>query len=306
MKKFLNLIIFVTIFVTLAGSKYVPEETIINVKDYVSEKHEINAENKPLHRDLQQSGHQYLLKLNNNEDNDDNDEHNYDGQQSLFNAQQAKTNAHQLQPIPMQQKSYDIDDDVVVKAKNRTNNVYENLEAQPTGLAEQQQQHHAHNNDVLLANNADDNDESYATLPHSRQKRQLSDFLIAPNTRWCGRGNTANGTYNHLGGASMADKCCRTHDHCKLYIPAMSNRFDLFNYRPYTLSHCNCDRRFRTCLKMASDEDANTIGKLFFNLVQTQCFVLTKEVVCQQRGSDGTCLKEHIKQKAYLRNNKKY
>lgn len=209
MKQFLNLIIFVTIFVTFAGSKYVPEQTSINAKDYVSEKQAINEANKLFHRDLQQSGHKYLLKLNNKEDHND-DEHNYDGQQSLFNAQQAKTNAHQLQPIPMQQKSYDIDDDVVVKAKNRTNNIYENLEAQPTGLAEQQ--HYVHNNDVLLANNADDNDESYSTLPHSRQKRQLSDFLIAPNTRWCGRGNTANGTYNHLGGASMADKCCRTHD----------------------------------------------------------------------------------------------
>lgn len=140
----------------------------------------------------------------------------------------------------------------------------------------------------------------------SRQKRELSDWLIAPNTRWCGRGNLANGTYNTLGGASMADKCCRKHDHCKLFIAAMSTRYGLFNYRPYTLSHCSCDRRFRTCLKMANDEDAKTIGQLFFNMVQTQCFVLAKERVCLERATNGTCVQEQIKQKAHLRNNKKF
>ncbi|KAM8720532.1 hypothetical protein ACLKA7_006558 [Drosophila subpalustris] len=132
---------------------------------------------------------------------------------------------------------------------------------------------------------ADNNDESAVA---ARRRRQASDWFIAPNTRWCGKGNLANGTYNQLGGASMADKCCRKHDHCKKYIPALSNRYDLFNYRPYTLSHCSCDRRFRTCLKMASDEDANTIGKLFFNMVQTQCFILKTENICLQHGPNDT------------------
>ncbi|XP_046801968.1 group 3 secretory phospholipase A2 [Lucilia cuprina] len=302
MKKFLNLLIIVTIYISWVWTIYVPEHTDnkqINEKQFGIE--------KPLGKILQTIEDRYVLKLNNINNNDADVD---DGQQQIvFNAQQAK-NAHQFKLIPTQQKSYDIDDDVVVSAKKRTNLMHEkNLEAQPTGLvavaaaAEQ----NTHNNDVLTTEEKyNTEDDSLETPTHSRQKRQLSDFLIAPNTRWCGRGNTANGTYNHLGGASMADKCCRTHDHCKVYIPAMSNRFDLFNYRPYTLSHCNCDRRFRTCLKMASDEDANTIGKLFFNLVQTQCFVLVKEVVCQQRAKDGTCLKEHVKQKAYLRNNKKY
>ncbi|KAM7350348.1 phospholipase A2 group III [Cochliomyia hominivorax] len=297
--KNLNFLINVTIFVTLAGAIYVPEPTG-NYKELT---------NKPLQaRDLIAGEH----KLNNHYNNDNDDVIHNDGQQqSLFNTHHQETNnknAAQLLPTPMQEKSYDINDDVAIaiSAKNRTDKQqrrHENLGAQPiTGLAEQ---HQHHKNDVLIVEQENLNDLPN-TLKHSRQKRQLSDFLIAPNTRWCGRGNTANGTYNHLGGASMADKCCRTHDHCKLYIPGMSNRFDLFNYRPYTLSHCNCDRRFRTCLKMANDEDANTIGKLFFNLVQTQCFILAKEVVCQQRAPNGTCLKEHIKQKAYLRNNKKY
>lgn len=310
MKKILSVLLFVTICVPLTWTIYVPEHIRNHINsnegDNDLEKMASN-QNNLLQSDLQQGVNKYLLNLinNNNDDgvNDDDVERN-DVQQSLFTALQVKTtNAHQLLPIPPQQKSYDIEDDVVVSTKKHLGHVYENLEAQPTGLAKQQQ-HNLNNNDEL-AEMVEEN-EFYSSLPHSRQRRQLSDFLIAPNTRWCGRGNTANGTYNHLGGASTADKCCRTHDHCKLYIPAMSNRFDLFNYRPYTLSHCNCDRRFRTCLKMANDEDANTIGKLFFNLVQTQCFVLAKEIVCQQRANDGTCFKEHIKQKAFLKNNKKY
>lgn len=139
-------------------------------------------------------------------------------------------------------------------------------------------------------------------LHSSRQRRALSDWLIAPNTRWCGSGNTA-GSYNHLGGASSADKCCRRHDHCQHNIPGMATKYDLFNYRPFTLSHCSCDRRFHTCLKMASNSDANMVGKLFFNIVQTQCFVLKPEKVCLQRSPEGVCEKEGIKHKAYLKDN---
>lgn len=307
MKYICNLLLFVTIFLPLTWTLHVTglakNNQKVNGGDYLAEEH-------TLQQDLQTFNNNYLKY---NTDNDVfNNKVNSDGHKRFLTISDTKTNAHQLLPIPRQEKSYDIDDDVVFSANKHTVRVHENLEAQPTSLTERQQQqqkpHNTHNYDVLSELNGEPNKHSELQHTRSRQRRQLSDFFIAPNTRWCGRGNTANGTYNHLGGASMADKCCRTHDHCKFYIPAMSNRYDLFNYRPYTLSHCNCDRRFRTCLKMANDEDANTIGKLFFNLVQTQCFVLTKkEVICQQRAHDGTCLKEHhIKQKAYLRNNKKY
>lgn len=309
----LNILITLACMMVTAEAIYVPEHTKNeHYMDSAHVKNMWNEENKQLQlKVLQQQSVNLNADVANNFNVHNNDVGaNNDGQQKLFIEQT-------LLNIRTPQKSYDIvggDDDVVNAKPHTIQNVHENLEAQPTGLTEQQssqqqqQKHVNYNNDVALNEQPDDesNKDSLATLLHSREKRQLSDFLIAPNTRWCGRGNTANGTYNHLGGASMADKCCRTHDHCKLYIPAMSNRFDLFNYRPYTLSHCNCDRRFRTCLKMANDEDANTIGKLFFNLVQTQCFVLTKEVVCQKRDSDGTCIKEHVKQKAYLRYNKKY
>lgn len=78
-----------------------------------------------------------------------------------------------------------------------------------------------------------------------RKKRALSDWLIAPNTKWCGRGQTAD-KYSQLGGASKADKCCRRHDHCKFNIYAMTTKWRLFNYRPFTISHCSCDMRLVT------------------------------------------------------------
>lgn len=139
-----------------------------------------------------------------------------------------------------------------------------------------------------------------------RRRRSANDWLIAPNTRWCGRGNSANNTYNHLGGASAADRCCRKHDHCHASIPAMSNRYSLFNFRPYTLTHCSCDRRFRTCLKMAGDLHANTIGQMFFNVMRSQCFVLRRERLCRLRAADGSCSLYHVKQRAYVKDNKRY
>ncbi|KAH8275927.1 hypothetical protein KR044_013303 [Drosophila immigrans] len=167
---------------------------------------------------------------------------------------------------------------------------------------------HQTRHESYVADGGIDDENAAAAPPAARRRRQVSDWFIAPNTRWCGKGNLANGTYNQLGGATMADKCCRTHDHCKKYIPALSNRYELFNYRPYTLSHCSCDRRFRTCLKMAHDEDANTIGKLFFNMVQTQCFILKTEHVCTQRdpSDSDVCLKGFERKKAYLKDNLKF
>lgn len=74
------------------------------------------------------------------------------------------------------------------------------------------------------------------------QKRAISDWLIVPNTKWCGRGQLAE-QYSQLGGASKADKCCRRHDYCRFNIHGLTTKWDMFNYRPFTISHCNCDKR---------------------------------------------------------------
>lgn len=64
--------------------------------------------------------------------------------------------------------------------------------------------------------------------------------------------------------------------------------------------------RFRTCLKMADSPDANIVGKIFFNIVQSKCFILKPEKYCKQRSWWGECLKKGIRKRAHLRDNRKY
>lgn len=158
---------------------------------------------------------------------------------------------------------------------------------------------------VQKMSSIDENARENATEHFNRKKRALSDWLIAPNTKWCGRGHNAN-KYSHLGGASRADKCCRKHDHCALHIPGLTTKWQLFNYRPFTLSHCKCDMRFRTCLKMADSPDANLVGKLFFNIVQTKCFVLKPEKVCKRTSWWGKCEERSLRKRAHIRDNRQF
>ncbi|XP_058065475.1 uncharacterized protein LOC131215112 [Anopheles bellator] len=91
---------------------------------------------------------------------------------------------------------------------------------------------------------ADPEHQRIANEKLQRHKRAIADWFLSPNTKWCGKGHSAV-HYHQLGGASRADMCCRKHDHCKIMIPAMGTRWDLFNLRPFTLSHCSCDTRQR-------------------------------------------------------------
>lgn len=138
-----------------------------------------------------------------------------------------------------------------------------------------------------------------------RHKRAISDWFLSPNTKWCGKGHSAS-EYRQLGGASRADMCCRTHDHCKYMIPPMSTNFQTFNFRPFTISHCACDTRFRTCLKLADSKDANLVGKLFFNVMQMKCFVFKPETVCTKKSWWGTCERKGRRKRAVLRHNRKF
>ncbi|XP_012272908.1 uncharacterized protein LOC105695687 isoform X2 [Orussus abietinus] len=113
----------------------------------------------------------------------------------------------------------------------------------------------------------------------SRRRREL---LLIPGTQWCGRGHRAT-KYTNLGGFGTADACCRRHDTaCPFYIPAFETRYGLFNWGISTIMHCACDERFRTCLKMAGTSSANFIGKIFFNVVQTKCFVLKPQKTAER------------------------
>ncbi|CAB3232190.1 unnamed protein product [Arctia plantaginis] len=76
----------------------------------------------------------------------------------------------------------------------------------------------------------------------ARSRRSLRENFILPGTKWCGAGHIA-ARYGELGIDAAEDTCCRAHDHCRLNIGMFKRRFGYFNYRPYTISHCRCDRR---------------------------------------------------------------
>ncbi|XP_064075773.1 uncharacterized protein LOC113396869 isoform X3 [Vanessa tameamea] len=144
---------------------------------------------------------------------------------------------------------------------------------------------------------------SDATL--TRSQRSIRENFIMPGTKWCGAGQLAE-SYNELGSDRDEDRCCRSHDNCRMNIGAFKRRFGLFNFRPYTISHCKCDRRFRACLKLADTSVSNMVGKLFFNIVQTKCFILKPVKMCTQRSWWGKCLRRGYMKQAFLRDNLPY
>ncbi|KAI4500882.1 hypothetical protein M0802_004093 [Mischocyttarus mexicanus] len=139
-----------------------------------------------------------------------------------------------------------------------------------------------------------------------RSRRRRRELLLIPGTQWCGRGHRAT-KYTNLGGFGVADACCRRHDTtCPFFIPAFEARYGLFNWGITTMMHCTCDERFRTCLKMARTSSANFIGKIFFDVLQTKCFVLKPQKICTKRSWWGKCQHHEYRKQAYIRDNVPY
>lgn len=95
--------------------------------------------------------------------------------------------------------------------------------------------------------------------------------LIYPGTKWCGPGTLAK-SYDELGQHAAEDACCREHDHCPITISPQECIHGICNNSPFTRSHCDCDAKFRRCLQNLNTEVANTLGALFFNVIQVTCF----------------------------------
>ncbi|XP_012546102.1 uncharacterized protein LOC101744895 isoform X1 [Bombyx mori] len=86
--------------------------------------------------------------------------------------------------------------------------------------------------------------ENQSQIPDNsiRSRRSIRENFILPGTKWCGAGQLAS-DYEELGDETAVDRCCRKHDNCQTNIGNFRRRFGYFNYRPYTISHCRCDRR---------------------------------------------------------------
>ncbi|CAH1642090.1 unnamed protein product [Spodoptera littoralis] len=132
------------------------------------------------------------------------------------------------------------------------------------------------------------------------------ELLRVPGTKWCGKGFSAT-RYSQLGGHTRTDRCCRVHDlRCPFWIGGMEKKYGIYNWRVNTLMHCRCDERFRACLKLADTSVSNMVGKLFFNVVQTKCFILKPVKMCTQRSWWGKCLRRGYTKQAFLRDNLPY
>ncbi|CAL8138605.1 unnamed protein product [Orchesella dallaii] len=151
------------------------------------------------------------------------------------------------------------------------------------------------------SNGFDDSDSNGHKDSNSRRfRREAARFGIMPGTLWCGDGSLAN-RYQEMGAHVGTDRCCRGHDGCPFVINGMTTNYGLFNYRMHTLSHCACDEKFKSCLKQTNTGPSNFVGKLFFNFMQTKCFVLKPEKHCARRTWFGRCLKFEYTKQALLR-----
>ncbi|KAG8190292.1 hypothetical protein JTE90_013927 [Oedothorax gibbosus] len=99
----------------------------------------------------------------------------------------------------------------------------------------------------------------------------FSQPFIFPGTNWCGQGNVAE-NYHDLGIFNATDACCREHDYCDDIIRSGRTKHNLINPYGTTRLHCKCDEALRKCFRKVDSVVSNTVGYIFFSLLQTQCF----------------------------------
>ena len=56
-----------------------------------------------------------------------------------------------------------------------------------------------------------------------------------------------------------------------MQVKPFQTRYNLFNFAPYTKSHCDCDQMFYNCLKAVNSSKADAVGDVFFNVLGIQC-----------------------------------
>ncbi|XP_058230537.1 uncharacterized protein LOC131343126 isoform X2 [Hemibagrus wyckioides] len=129
-----------------------------------------------------------------------------------------------------------------------------------------------------------------------RQKRAW----ILPGTLWCGHGSRA-GDYEQLGMFEHVDRCCREHDHCDHIIRPFTVNFGVFNPTLFTISHCDCDHRFKQCLLNINDTVSNMVGYTFFNILKLHCFELIQKRRCTKINWIGMCTSDKVAPFAILK-----
>nr|AHG99397.1 group III secreted phospholipase A2-3A2 [Cyprinus carpio] len=145
-----------------------------------------------------------------------------------------------------------------------------------------------------------DSGESSTQMLH-RSKRAW----MIPGTLWCGSGHKAM-AFGELGVFEDTDKCCREHDHCKDTIASFSYDHGVFNTNIFTLSHCDCDNRFRRCLLGVNDTMSNLVGYGYFNMLKMRCFEFSQRMQRAKRTWWGMCELYELAQYAVVKDAANY
>uniref|UniRef100_A0A8B9H0N0 phospholipase A2 n=1 Tax=Astyanax mexicanus TaxID=7994 RepID=A0A8B9H0N0_ASTMX len=121
-----------------------------------------------------------------------------------------------------------------------------------------------------------------------QKSRRSKRAWIVPGTLWCGAGHSAL-DFTELGLYVNTDMCCREHDHCKDSITSFGFNYGVLNTNIFTLSHCDCDKKFQQCLHKANDSMANVVGYGYFNVLKMRCFEFAERMECAERTWWGMC-----------------
>ena len=121
-------------------------------------------------------------------------------------------------------------------------------------------------------------------------------------TRWCGYGSDKGSASTSLSSNDTSetkklDECCKEHDHCPFNIPRWKRRYNLLNWRPFTISSCGCDRKFLNCLKKDESLAAKDVKRIYFDILEVPCFdIVLKDVnKCVERTWFMACKKFAMK-----------
>ena len=96
-------------------------------------------------------------------------------------------------------------------------------------------------------------------------------YVTIAGTHWCGVGKTKTKDQD-VKNITKTDECCKKHDACPYFISRWTKKYNLFNWRLFTISSCQCDDEFRKCLQNDNSLASKDIKRIYFDLLKVPCF----------------------------------
>lgn len=78
--------------------------------------------------------------------------------------------------------------------------------------------------------------------------------------------------YDDLSVFLRTENCCKQHEACVLTMDGKGSKYELVNEGLLPRYHCECETKFRQCLKEAKNALANKLGFTYFTFFGPQCF----------------------------------